>query len=193
MSNRWIGSCGLGEAAGIAVVATVYAALDRGVLIADAPWILAAGAWEGLCLGSAQALVLARSGIARSRWIGVTVFGAVIGYGGSLLGGAGSGGEDQTEPALWLIAVLGAVMGLAMGAVLGGLQGVAARGTISAGRWIVLNMAGWAPAMAIIMLAASLVDRSIPLIGIAAVGALSGGLAGLALGAVTRRGLPRHG
>ncbi len=174
-------------------MATVYAALDREALSDAVPTILLAGCWEGLCLGGAQAAVLRSSGIVVWRWIAVTVAGAAIGYGLSLLGGTGGNAAEtgQAEPPVALVMLLGAAMGLFMGAVMGALQAFASKGALSMRWWIVWNMVGWAPAMAIIMAAASLVSRSMTLPTIAAVGALSGGLAGLVLGAVTQRGLPQ--
>ena len=53
MRLRWIVFCLLGEALGIAAVATAYAAVDRGLLSPASSWIIGAGAWEGLCLGAA--------------------------------------------------------------------------------------------------------------------------------------------
>jgi len=180
----------LGEAAGIAVVATTYAAVDRGLLAGGALPILAAGAWEGACLGCAQAFVLRRFHVAASRWIGLTLAGAVLGYGLSLLGGAGQGGEAQAEPSLAMMALLGAGLGIVMGAIMGALQALAGRGQLQARRWIAASMAGWAPAMAALMLGAGSVDASFSLAGIALAGAVSGAVAGLALGAITGFALP---
>lgn len=190
MRTRWISACGAGEAAGIAVVATVYAALDRGLISGAVPWILAAGAWEGLCLGAFQATQLRRMGISSERWIGFTVLGALLGYGLSLLGGAGSQGEADAEPAISLILILGAGMGVVMGALMGALQSFAGRNVLNIGRWTLANTGGWAVAMVVIMFAASSVQSGWPLGAIAVVGAVSGGIAGLALGAVTSLALP---
>lgn len=188
--GRWLIACGLGEAAGIALVATTYAAIDRGYVAAIPLPILAAGAWEGLCLGCAQALVLRRVGIVPSRWIGLTVAGAVVGYGLSFLGGAGQGSGGGPEPSLAIITLLGAAMGVLMGALMGGLQAFAGHGHLRARRWILASMAGWAPAMAAIMLGAGSVDSSFALGEITLAGAASGAVAGLALGFVTGLALP---
>ena len=187
----WIAACALGEALGIAAVATTYAALDRGLVANATVWILIAGAWEGLSLGSAQALVLRRFGIVPLAWIALTMAGAIVGYGLSLLGGAG-GSDSAEEPSLALIIVLGAGMGVAMGALMGAFQSLGARRILSPRKWIVANMAGWALAMPVIMAAATSVERSFPLALITAIGAASGGVAGAALGIVTSLALPHR-
>lgn len=190
MRKSWILSCAIGEAAGIAVVASTYAALDRGMLSVAVAWVLAAGAWEGLCLGTAQAMQLRTLEISPSRWIGLTITGALAGYGLSLLGGAGQGGNGGAEPGLVLVMLAGAGLGLAMGALMGALQWLAAREVMAAKRWILANMAGWAVAMAIILAAASSVSADWPLGWIALAGLISGGLAGAGLGLITAMALP---
>ena len=192
MRTRWIIACGTGDAAGIALVATAYAALDRGLVSGDGWWIMMAGAWEGLCLGGAQAVVLRRS-IMPLRWIALTALGAATAYGLSLVGGAGGQSTGESEPPLALIVLLGAAMGLFMGAPMGVLQWLAARGILSARRWIAANMAGWALAMAVIMLGAASVENSFPLALIALAGAFSGAVAGVLLGLVTGLALPGEG
>lgn len=194
MRLAWIVACVLGEALGISLVATIYAALDRGLLPGGSVWILAAGAWEGLCLGGAQAAVLRRVRVRPLAWIGVTIVGAVVGYGFSLLGGAGraAGNNVSVEPPLELIVALAAAMGVAMGALMGLSQWLSARGKISPLRWITMNAVGWAPAMIIIMLAATSVERSWSLGAIAVLGAGAGGAAGLFVGAMTSLALPKR-
>jgi hypothetical protein len=120
------------------------------------------------------------------------VLGALAGYGLSLIGGAGGGsdGGAQFEPSVAMIIAMGAAMGLAMGGLMGAVQWLAARQTLSFKNWVMLNMAGWAPAMAVIMFAATSVKQEFPLGLIALIGAASGGIAGLMLGAVTSRTLP---
>lgn len=73
--SRWIAACALAEALGIAVVSITYAAIDRNLVGPAAPWILLAGGWEGLCLGSAQAYFLRRLRISPAFWIGLTIAG----------------------------------------------------------------------------------------------------------------------
>lgn len=184
---RWCLACLVGEALGIAIVATAYAALDRGVLTDTTNVILTAGAWEGLALGTAQAFVLRRLGVDPFSWIVLTVAGAVTGYGLSIIGGAGSGEESPgaAEPALWLMALLGAGLGVVMGLLMGGLQGLAFRGIVTIRRWALANAVGWAPAMAVIIIAAGLPGYAWPLPAVALLGTASGAIAGLCVGAVT--------
>lgn len=192
MRSGWVIACALGEAIGIALVATIYAALDRGLLPGGAVWILAAGAWEGTCLGVAQAAVLRAAGIRPAVWVGATVLGAVIGYALSLIGGAGStGGDAGAEPPLALLLGLGAAMGVAMGALMGVAQWLGARRKLRPLGWIAANAVGWAPAMSIIMFAAASVQPGWSLGAIALAGAGAGAAAGLLLGAVTSLALPK--
>ncbi|MEQ1866747.1 MAG: hypothetical protein ABL996_19085 [Micropepsaceae bacterium] len=192
MRGRWIVACVLGEALGIAAVATTYAAIDRGLLQPEALWVLAAGAWEGLCLGGAQALILSSVGVRAWLWIALTVLGAVAGYALSLFAGAGADGAASSgEPPLALLLALGAALGAAMGVMMGAVQWLAARNKIALMRWILANGVGWMPAMAVIMLAATSVERVWPLYVITFIGAIAGALAGLFVGAATSFALPR--
>lgn len=189
--RRWIIACTLGEALGIAAVATTYAAIDRGLLRSQAAWILGAGAWEGLCLGAAQALVLRGFGVRPSLWVPLTMLSALAGYALSLMGGAGADGTGG-EPSTALLLGLGAAMGVAMGMLMGVVQWIAARHTIALFPWVGANAVGWAPAMATIMLAATSVDRAWPLFTITIIGAAAGAIAGLFVGAATSFALPER-
>ena len=189
----WIIACSIGEAVGIALVATVYAALDRGLLASAWVWILLAGTWEGLWLGGAQALVLRRFAIRPVRWIGLTVLGAALGYALSLLGGAGQQGEAAaSEPGTLLMLALGAGLGIVMGTLMGALQWLAARNRLAPGRWIAANAVGWAPAMAVIIWAAGAVPEGASLPVIALTGAVAGAAAGFCVGSATALVLPRR-
>jgi hypothetical protein len=174
----WMARLGTAEAAGIAVVATTYAAIDRGLVAHEAAAVLLAGGIEGLCLGAAQARVLRRLGARAGLWVALTVLGAGLGYGLSLLGRTGAPEEAGPEPGLWLMALAGAGIGIGMGAVMGAVQAPALPRGIRPWRWIGANVVGWTPAMAVIMLAASLAQRSWPLGAVAGLGAVSGALAG---------------
>ena len=183
---RWVAACTLAEALGITVVSVTYAALDRNLIAPVAPWILLAGAWEGLCLGSAQAFFLRRLRINPALWIGLTIAGAIVGYGLSLLGGAGAEDTGSAyDPPIWMMAVLGAGAGLGMGLAMGLIQMPALRGRIAAKKWIAANAIGWTPAMAVIMAAAGLAERDWSLLQVGFAGGLSGGIAGLCVGAAT--------
>lgn len=183
---RWVAACTLAEALGITVVSVTYAALDRNLIAPSAPWILLAGVWEGLCLGSAQAFFLRRLRINPALWIGLTIAGAIVGYGLSLLGGAGAEDTGSAyDPPIWMMAVLGAGAGLGMGVAMGVIQIPALRGRLSVKGWIAANAIGWMPAMAVIMAAAGLAERSWSLLQVGFAGGLSGGVAGLCVGAAT--------
>ncbi len=181
----------LAEAAGIAVVAATYAALDRGLIGPQTRFILAAGAWEGLCLGLAQASVLHRMGTNGPLWTGLTVLAAVAGYALSLAAGAGGGGGAGVDPPLWLMLAGGAGLGLGMGLVMGVVQILALPTGLGRARWVLANALGWTPAMAVILLGAASAGPGWPLIAVAALGAACGACAGalvaLATGTVLQR------
>jgi hypothetical protein len=180
---RYLSLLVLAEALGIATVASVYAALDRGLLDASA-WVLAAGACEGLFLGAAQALVLGKVGVRSGAPVLLTVLGAVAGYGLSLLGGAG-GPDGGAEPGLALMALFGLGMGLGMGAVMGVIQLPALGPRLPRLPWVLFTTLGWMPAMAIIMLGAATASRDWPLWQVALSGGLYGGLAGACVALAT--------
>tara|TARA_R110000744_G_scaffold18190_1_gene49006 strand:- start:206 stop:790 length:585 start_codon:yes stop_codon:yes gene_type:complete len=188
--TRWLLACLIGEAAGMAGVALAYAALDRGLLEMSV-WILAGGAWEGLCLGTSQAWVLGPRGVRRSGWILMTVLAAVLGYSGSLAGSAAGGGEGS-EPSVILIVGFGVTLGIVMGVLMGAFQWISARTLIRAKSWLLANAIGWALAMPVIMLAASTAGADWRLEEVGLLGAASGGLAGLLLGVSTFRALPEQ-
>jgi hypothetical protein len=190
MSARWILHCTVGEAAGIAGVALAYAASDRG-LAPLVPAVLAAGAWEGFCLGLAQALVLRRAGVGAGHWVLATMLAAALGYGLSLLGGAGSGGAEGPEPPLALMLLAAAGLGAVMGVMMGAVQWAAARLFLEPRSWIWRNALGWALAMPAIFAGATSVSADWPLPAIALAGAVSGGAAGALLALVTAPALPR--
>ncbi len=184
MKARWISLNAVGEGAGIAGVALAYAAIDRG--LAPSWIVLIAGAWEGLCLGSAQTFGLRPPAL---RWISATMVMAVLGYAGSLGMGAGAG-DDSATPAFWLILAAGAGMGFVLGPLMGLAQAIASAGKVRIGPWALANLAGWVPAMMLIMAGASLAERSWPLAAVAGLGAVTGALAGVAIGWATSFALP---
>jgi hypothetical protein len=183
MRAAWVLACTGGEAAGIALVATAYAATSRGLMPAAA--VIVAGSWEGLCLR--------RLGVALRHWVGATMLVAALGYAGSL--GFVPSGPDMAptpaDPPLWLIVPGAALIGMGMGVLMGLAQGLAARRVVPPGRWVVANALGWMPAMVAIFLPATLVTPDFPLSEVALIGAASGAVAGLCLGLVTALALPR--
>jgi hypothetical protein len=185
MLLRWLLACLVGEALGIAVVATIYAGIDRELLFLAALWILSAGTWEGFCLGGAQVVVLRSIGVRPLPWIILTMAGAVAGYALSLAGGAGGQASSTIEPTVGLIVLFGAGLGAAMGILMGAVQWIAGRDRIAFWPWIAANATRWAGAMAVIMVAATSVERVWPLYRIAVTGAVAGAAAGFCIGAAT--------
>lgn len=169
----------------MAMVATVYALLDRGFLTAQFPAILAAGAWEGLCIGLAQASILQRFDAPPGQWVILTIMAAVAGYSVSVIGQQSAQGLGGIDPELWMLGAGGLALGLGVGLLMGAIQSPALPPRMRSTRWIVVNALIWMPAMAVIMLGAGLVGPGWPLAAIAMTGALTGGLAGLIVGAGT--------
>jgi hypothetical protein len=190
MRRAWVLGCAAGEAGGIALVGAAYGAVSRGLL--SDPAIVAAGAWEGLCLGTAQALILRRLGVAALPWIAATVAAATLGYAGSLAftPGGPDTGPPPPDPPVWLLVGGAAGIGAGLGVLMGLAQGLTARGVLSLGRWVLANAMGWMPAMVAIFLPATWIAPTATLAEVALVGVLSGAMAGLCLGLVTATALP---
>lgn len=162
---------------------------------------IAGGAVEGLAVGLVQLWVL-RPWLPRlpgRRWVLVTVAVAVLGW---ALGmafpalvawrlGTGGGTSSAAGPPLWLMPLAGAAMGLVLGAIFGAAQAGVLRGHVARPRrWVTANALGWAAAMAVIMTGASVPSVPWPWPQLLALGAATGILAGLAIGAVTGLFLP---
>lgn len=188
MRARWIAYCTLAEALGIAGVAVGYAAAARG-LVPQAPAVLISGLWEGLLLGSFQALVLVGLGIRPMPWVAVTALIAVFGYGGSLV--AWPGVELTTaDPPLWLLVSVAAGFGAILGLMMGALQAWAGGGTLPRVEWIWRTALGWALALPAIFLGAALVAPGSSLVLIGLIGAATGAVAGVLIGRATAPALP---
>ena len=157
--------------------------------------IVAAGLVEGTALGFAQALTLRRAlPRLRVRWyVAATVLVAGLGWAAgsvpSILSARAtveSSAAADSGPAWWLMLLGGAGLGLAMGVLLGIGQALALRREArKPWRWVTANAIAWTPAMAVLMLGASLPGESwgIPLVvaWAAVVGGLAGGILGLVL------------
>lgn len=188
--RRWVIWCMSGEAAGIALVALAYALVERKVLVGPLP-ILFGGLCEGLCLGFAQARGLMPSGVPALRLVIATAAAAVLGYGLSILGGAGQAADaGGGDPPLVLVLGGGAAFGLVMGALLGAAQAVAARGALPFSPWILRTAWGWALGMAVILTAATFIPATWPLVAVAGLGLAAGAAAGLAIGLTTAGAVP---
>lgn len=192
----WLLVCMLGEAIGIAGMATAYVATDSGSLPYTAT-ILVAGGIEGLALGAFQALVLRGRvrGFSSTGWIVATLGVALLAYGASLAFGAGAPAAADAAtvaPPLFLILPAAGAVGLVLGALMGAAQAMFGRlHHVPVMRWSLASGLGWALAMVVITAAASsFVPQTL---GAAAlIGGLTGAAAGLLLGLATLFALPRQ-
>lgn len=152
-----------------------------------------AGVLNGLCLGSTQALVLRRRGVSFLQWISASVLGGLAGCGVLYVIAQSMGAANYREAALGTNLIVGGGLGFGFGAAVGALQWLGGGKFLSAKHWIAANMAGWAPAMAIIMAGAATVKPLLPLPFVALAGVIVGGIAGIVLGVVTSLALPASG
>ena len=210
-SARWIAGCALAECLGIGTAGAVAVLFER-MFGAPQTWagraavlgaMALAGAVEGSALGFAQWRELRwRVPTLQVRaWLGVTVAAAVIGWGagmsGPVLAGAGDGSASgsaaaasaaSAEPPLAVILLMSAGVGVAAGLFFGGAQWLVLRRHVAreqARRWVVINAAAWAPAMAAIFAGASIPSAQWSLQAIVASGAAGGLVGGTLLGVVT--------
>ena len=192
---RWLLACAAAEGVGIASAAAASrltnpnGSPDLWPVLGGA---VAAAFIEGSALGVLQGRVIRDylPGVTVTRWWVPTVVVALVGWTlGSVPAAMSSGGGQA--PALWLV-VLGAVgLGAGMGLVFGAAQRLAIMKVDGSASWIWANCAGWAAAMPIIYVGASLPAASTPIPVVVLVGAVAGALAGLALGLVTNGTLHR--
>lgn len=184
---------GIGGAAGWWVLMDVLNAEPQ-MLSAKLVMLLAkalSGIVEGMILGSLQGLMLRRfyPALPLKTWIGWTAAVAVLGWAmGSAMPifGGGPAEAGGAEPPFWLLVGFGVLFGAVVGALFGGAQVLALRKAVTGvGWWPAMNALGWAMALPIIYIAASLPEEGSGIGVIAASAFLSGALAGLTLGAVT--------
>ncbi|QBF31878.1 hypothetical protein [Thalassococcus sp. S3] len=182
---RYIVFVMLAEGLGIAIVASTYAALDRG-LVLGAYWIVLAGACEGLLLGTAQRQTLRQLKLMPRWWVTLTILGSAVGYGASVLGRFGGAGGDATgEPGVLLVTVFGGGLGLLMGAILGAVQSLALPDALRRDHWIIANALGWIPAMALILLGAGLAEPDWTIWQVALLGGICGATGGFCVALAT--------
>jgi hypothetical protein len=191
-------TCGTAELIGIGVGAAWWIAMDQ---IAPDPVTLGgkatmlglkslSGLVEGIVLGSLQAMVLRRlyPKLSARAWVILTSLLAIFGWAvGSAIPIFGTfGAQDQIEPPLLLIVAFASIFGLLIGGLFGGVQALALRQSAHCSYWWVIgNALGWAIALPVIYLAASLPDQATAMWHIVAAGLGSGIVAGVLLGAVT--------
>ena len=100
------------------------------------------------------------------------------------------GGEAIPEPSPLMMIIFAAVFGAVAGVVFGFAQWLVLRRQTKQGAiWILANAAGWALAMSVIYLGASLPTAEWPIAAVVVDGALTGIVAGLSVGGVTGTGL----
>jgi deazaflavin-dependent oxidoreductase (nitroreductase family) len=192
---HWVLGCALAEAIGM-TAAAVAARLGndlaegsgsgRGLALGV---VVAGGLVEGAALGVLQGQVLAARwpALPRLRYLLATVAVAGVGWAAASAPGVLAGDDGATAgPPLSLI-LLGALgIGLLMGPVLGAAQAAALRGVVRhPWRWAAAGAAAWPPAMAVIFLGASTAGAGWPTLAVAGYGAVTGGVAGTVLGAVS--------
>ena len=130
-------------------------------------------------------------GLDRRRWLLATTAVAGLGWAAASAPTALSGAGDGSVPPLLFVLVGAVGLGVVMGAVLGAVQATVLRGhVLHPWRWVGASATAWAPAMAVIFLGATApgADWSGP--GVAALGAVTGLVAGTVLGLVSGWFLP---
>jgi hypothetical protein len=196
--GEWVVTCATAELIGIGAGAAWWIAMDR---LAPDPAMLAgkftmlglkslAGLVEGVSLGFLQAAFLRRlyPRLSLLRWIAWTALLAVFGWAaGSAIPIFGTfEGQESAEPSLVLVIVFSSGFGLLVGALFGGAQALAFRSAAHRSYWwVVSNAVGWAVALPVIYLAASLPGENTTQWQALAAAIVSGAVAGLLLGAIT--------
>jgi hypothetical protein len=149
--------------------------------------VVLGGLIEGTAIGTAQAAGLGSwlTGRRRAGWVVVTVVVAGLGWAGASAPAVLSADDGQPPPlALVLLGAVG--LGLGMGALLGVAQAPVFRPAVShPWRWLLPSSVGWALAMPVIFLGATLPDAGWPTGVVVATGAVTGLAAGAMLGLVT--------
>ncbi len=183
----WILACALAEAIGMTASAAAARGADGLDGVTALGLVVAGGLVEGTALGVLQAAWLTRRfpGISRPGWALVTIL--IAGVGWSLASAPSAlGGVDGEAPPAALILVGAAGLGAVMGAVIGAAQALVLRGHVRhPWRWISISAAAWTPAMVVIFAGATLPDASWSIPVVVALGAVTGLLAGAALGGVS--------
>ena len=198
---RWTALCAVAQAIGMTAAAS--AAKTSQALIGQPgnsrqmalalSIAVGGGLVEGVALGGFQAAGMGRlvPALNRQQWVLITTAVAGVGWAGASAAAGGSGQDDGAAPALLLI--LGGAIGLGavMGALLGAGQAMVLRGQVRhPWRWVGATMAGWAPAMAVILFGASLPGADWPAPAVVALAAFTGLIAGTILGLVSGWFLP---
>lgn len=200
--SNWIKACVVAEAIGMTAAAAAartgqdWVTGDSGVgpKLAALAVIVAGGLVEGTGLGILQARSL------RTRiptlpvvgWTLVTVLVAGLGWAAASAPGALTADSGDGPSVPWWLTIAGPLaLGAVMGALLGAAQATRLRGRVRhPWRWVAVNAWGWAPAMAIVFIGASVPGADWPDLLVVLAGTLTGALAGAALGLVTGALMP---
>ncbi len=199
--RQWILSCALGEFIGIAIAAAItvlhFRLLGEPVTLADKIItmfiMLLAGAIEGALVAYFQWRVLRNflPDLTLSRWQVVTIAAALTGWFLGMLpilmsGETSQGAAPAFDPPLWLVSLTAAGVGLVFGAIFGWFQWLELRKHLSgAAKWIWANTWGWTLGITWVYMAATLPDATTPIGITITLGAISGVLMGVSVGAVT--------
>jgi hypothetical protein len=198
---RWIALCAIAEAIGMTAAATAAKVSQAtvgepetsGQVALSLSLVVAGGLVEGVALGGLQAVGLGRAlpRLRKSRWLLVTTAVAGLGWAAASAPAALSGADDGGAPPLLLVVAGASMLGGLMGALLGAAQASVLRGHVRhPWRWVGASAAAWVPAMAVIFLGASLPGADWAGTTVAALGTLTGLLAGAAFGVVSGWCLP---
>lgn len=197
--GRWIVLCAGAEAIGM-TAAALAAKLAQHVL-GDDPQattlalavLVAGGLVEGGALGALQASGLRRRlpQLNACRWRWVTTAVAGLGWAVASVPGVLTPDDGAPEPALPLVLAGALALGAVMGAILGAAQATTLRRLVRRpARWVLGNTLAWPPTMAVIFLGATTPESTWSTPSVAALGTVTGLVAGTALGVVTGRFLP---
>lgn len=179
-------ACATAETIGIAAASGAARASESTDTLAGFGLIVAGGLVEGTALGLLQARALRDLIAPRRAWVLATVLVAGLGWAAGSAPATLQDDASGTAPALGLVLLGAAGLGLVMGAVLGAAQAVTLRHRVRhPWRWVTANVCGWAVAMPVIFAGASTAGASWPWPLLVAYGALTGALAGCCLGLVT--------
>ena len=203
--GAWITGCALAEGIGMTAAAAAARTADtlqahgHGPAVALAV-VVAGGLVEGVALGVLQAAAL-RSLLERPaalRWALVTLVVAGLGWAAAsapaVAGSSGGNADGTTRPSLLLIAAGAVALGAVLGAALGAAQSTSLRHRAAKPwRWVWISGVGWAAAMPVIFLGASLPSANTPTAVVVVAGTGTGLLAGALLGSVTGVLLPSLG
>lgn len=192
--GRWTILCAAAEAVGMTAASAAARLADSSASTwARLTVIVAGGLVEGVALGAAQGWALGRwlPALRRGRYVALTVLVAGLGWAGASAPSALSGDDGGAAPPLPLVLLGATGLGLVMGSLLGAAQATALRGAVSRPwRWVAANAAAWPVAMLLIFVGATTPSEDWSLGWVVLVGAVTGVVAGSALGLVSGWFLP---